>query len=347
MIMKTDLSHLILPLTQNPFFKEGQLNVIAWMPCPLKVPFKQLINAFLNDYNAKDPEFLINCPDIVECPADHLDEILKNAQTEAELPDVLITSSYTLLFSERFYDRIIKQGIMNGYTDEQNLHAMPDEIRQLVMRYNLGVIAFSSWSIVQDLSVKTNLPTPKTWAEIVRPEYQDQLTIHGCHGKEGSATLMLFLQQQAGEKAVENFAHNIIDIRHFSQIIKRMGSTNPYRTAFNLLPDVAVSHIPSNKPVKILSLQEGQPLNPMILMVKSSKAEAVRPVVEMFHTDEFRKMLAGSSYFMPDAIDWNKKFVLPNFETLTRYGFEKVSADLEKVYQGNLRHELIDQRLQE
>ena len=331
----------------NPYVKEGHLNVIAWMPCPLKVPFRQLIIPYLEEYNAKESIFPINCPEIMECPSLELDEILKNVQSESELPDVILTSSFSVLFSEKFYKQIIWSGMMEGYTEECNLQAMPEGIRKQIEQYKLGVLAFSSWSIVQDLSVKTDLPAPTTWAEIIRPEYQDQLSIHGCHGKAGSASLLLFLQQQAGEKAIEKFAHNIIDIRHFATIIKRLGSNNPSRTAFSLLPDVAVSHIPTSKPVKVLSLQEGRPLNPMILMVKKDRAEAVQPILDVFYSDEFRKMLAASGYIMPEAIDWNEKFILPDLSVFTEHGFEKTSAALEEVYQGNLRHELIDKRLKD
>ena len=58
-------------------------------------------------------------------------------------------------------------------------------------------------------------------------------------------------------------------------------------------------------------------------------------------------MLAASGYIMPEAIDWNEKFILPDLSVFTEHGFEKTSAALEEVYQGNLRHELIDKRLKD
>ncbi len=334
-------------ILENLYVKEGHFNVIAWMPCPLKVPFRQMIIPYLETYNAKESVLPINCPEIMECPSLELDEILKNVQAESELPDVILTSSFSVLFSELFYSRIIKSGLMEGYTEAKNLQAIPTEIREQIKQYKLGVLAFSSWSIVQDLSVKTDLPAPTTWVEIISPEYKDQLSIHGCHGKAASASLLLFLKQQAGENAIEKFAHNIIDIRHFATIIKRLGSNNPNRTAFSLLPDVAVSHIPSSKPVKVLSLQEGRPLNPMILMVKRNRFEAAQPMIDVFYSDEFCKMLFESGYIMPEAIDWSEKFMLPDFSVFTEMGFEKTSAALEEVYQSNLRHELIDKRLKD
>jgi ABC-type Fe3+ transport system substrate-binding protein len=325
--------------------QSGSLNVIVSMPCPLKVPFKQLFYPFAERFNQLNPTQPIFCPDITDCSPFGLDDSLKNAESEEELPDVYLTSGLSVLFSESFYDRFIDSGILLGYMEDSNAERMPESINATLVRHNIGALAFSSWGVVQDLSVSTVKETPSSWTELLNSKYQNQITVHGCHGKAGSIPLLLFLQQRVGKKAIEKFAHNIIDIRHFAQIIKRMDTSNPLRTAFNILPDVASSHIPSWKKVQKLSFEEGCPINPMILMVKRSKLKECKPLIDFFHSQPFRAMLAQSGYHMADKIEWNEKYFLPDLKRLAKDGFEQVTDDIEKHYQGSLRHDKIDERV--
>lgn len=342
---KISLNNLSLAQKENQYVKPGAINVIATMPCPLKVPFKQLFVPYALEYNRQHPNKPIHAPDIIDCSPDGLDASLINAKTEEELPDILLTSGFSVVFSSGFYHRFVKTGILCEYTHPSQEGKMPEAVERILQKYKLGALAFSSWSVVQDFSISDSQNRPHKWSDILQERYQGQITVHGCHGKQGSTALLLFLEQHGGKDAIARYARNIIDIRHFAQIIKRMDSSNPLRTTLSLLPDVAASHIPSGKNVKRLQLEEGFPLNPMLLLVKKSKLADCREVLDFMHGKPFKNMLADSGYLMPDLIAWDEKYTLPDFERLANHGIETVTEELESIYQGHLRHTVIDERL--
>jgi Bacterial extracellular solute-binding protein len=321
------------------------IKVLASLPYPLKVPFKQLFYPFTERYNLQNQSLPIYSPDINECSPFGFDFSLKNAQKEEDLPDVYLSSGLGVLFSNTFYKRFIDTGILIGYMEDTTASVLPESINKSLIRHNIGALAFSSWGVVQDMSATKVTDTPSSWAELLRLKYQNQISLHGCHGKAGSISLLLFLHQHCGKKAVEKFAHNILDIRHFAQIIKRMDTSSPLRTAFNVLPDAAVSHIPSWKHVQRLTLEEGLPLNPLVLMVKRSKVNDCKPVIDFFYSQPFREMLAHHGYLMADNVIWNNKYVLPDFDRLANDGFEQVAESIQKQYIGSLRHDKIEKRI--
>jgi ABC-type Fe3+ transport system substrate-binding protein len=249
------------------------------------------------------------------------------------------------LFDKSFYAKFVKTGILTGYIDETQREHIPATVSDVLYRHNIGSLAFSSWGVAQDYSVTEIRKNPGSWAEILEPDYLNQITVHGCHGKAGSLALLLFLQQQCGDEAIARFARNVIDIRHFSLIIKRMDSLDKKRTALNVLPDVAASHIPSWKSVERLYFAEGCPLNPMVLMVKKSKLDNCMPIINFFHSNSFQQMLHKNGYLMPNDIRWSHNYILPDFERMANEGFTQITANIEKIYQGHLRHEDIDNRL--
>lgn len=342
---KISMQSLSLAQKRNQYVKPGAINIIATMPCPLKVPFKQLFTPFAMQYNKQHPDKPIFAPDIIDCSPEGLDELLIGAKSPNELPDIMLTSSFAVAFSPQFYHRFVETDILCGYTHPSQAGNMPQEVKKLLDKYHLGALAFSSWSVVQDFSISKN--SPSSWNEILQDTYQGQITVHGCHGKQGSTSLLLFLEQNGGKDAIARYARNIVDIRHFAQIIKRMDSANPLRTTFNVLPDSAASHIPSTKKVKRLKLSEGFPLNPMLLLVKKNHVAQCQEVLDFMHSPQFKNMLAESGYLMPDLIAWDEKYTIPDFERLATHGIETVTNELEAIYQGHLRHAVIDERLKE
>lgn len=327
------------------YVRQQSIRVIATMPCPLKVPFRELFNAFIENYNTNNPYHTIFCPDQNDCTNPEFDKLLLHAANEDELPDIYLTSNYNILFDKSFYAKFVKTGILSGYIDESQQAYIPEPILNAFRQHNIGCLAFSSWGVAQDYSVSEIRKKPQSWAEILEPDFLNQITVHGCHGKAGSTGLLLFLQQQCGDDAIARFARNVIDMRHFALIIKRMDSMDDMRTALNVLPDVAASHIPSWKSVERLRFAEGCPLNPMILMVKKSKLDTCRPILNFFHGSSFKRMLQSNGYLMPAELSWSNNYILPDFARFAADGFALITSEIEKIYQGNLRHDEIDKRL--
>ena len=327
------------------YIRQHSIKVIATMPCPLKVPFRELFNSFIENYNMDNPLHPVFCPEQNDCTNPEFDNILLNAKSEDELPDIYLTSSYNILFDKSFNAKFIKTEILSGYIDEEHRNYIPETVLNTLESYNIGSLAFSSWGVAQDYSVSEIKKKPTSWVDILNSEFLNQITVHGCHGKAGNTGLLLFLQQQCGDEAIASFARNVIDMRHFALMIKRMDSIDTKRTLLNVMPDVAASHIPSWKSVERLHFAEGCPLNPMILMVKMSRLEACMPIINFFHSFAFKRMLQSNGYLMPTELKWSNNYILPIFEHLEAEGYAKVSTDIEKIYQANLRHEEIDKRL--
>ena len=339
-----EIAHKHKP-TGFKFIRQQSIQVIATMPCPLKVPFRELFNSFIESYNTTNPCHPIFCPEQNDCTNPEFDRQLLTAGNENELPDIYLTSSYNILFDKSFNAKFIRTGILTGYIDKEQRKYIPETIHNVLESNNIGSLAFSSWGVAQDYSVTEIRKKPVSWAEILEPEFLNQITVHGCHGKAGSTGLLLFLQQQCGDEAIASFARNVIDMRHFALMIKRMDSTDTKRTALNVMPDVAASHIPSWKSVERLHFAEGCPLNPMVLMVKKSRLEACEPILKFFHSSAFKQMLQSNGYLMSDELCWNNNYILPDFERMSDEGYAKVSSDIERIYQANLPHNEIDKRL--
>lgn len=318
------------------------INLHVSMPCPLKVPFKNMFAPFVEEYNNKHKDLPMHCPDITDCGSADIGTMLETAKSEDDLPDIIITTNYSILFSDKFYNRFLKTGVYKGLIKDSYQKKLPESITNDLLKSNLGLLCFSSWSFVQDLTVEGMPQDIDSWKYILSPEAEGKLTVHG-HLDKASFGIVYFLKKNFGDEAVAQFANNIADIKHFSQVIKRMGSGNLNKTALSLLPDVAVSKIPSNKKVKILNLKEGKVANPMVLIVKVSKEEKVKEIIDKFWSPEFTAMLHNGGCIMPDELKDDVNYFVPDFPYIAE-DFENLEKTLNDEYMDHLQIDKIKEK---
>jgi len=319
-----------------PLLKKGALNLYVNMPCPLKVVTKMAISEFADLYNASHDVQLYS-PMLHDGNSKGIESELKAAQTEDELPEVLIASGLHTVLSRNFRERFIDTGIYTGITTPEALKIMPESFQQLVTEHNIGILGIGYWSIVVDLSTSPGVAYPHRWIDLVDPLYKDLLTVHGYNGKASIATLLMLLKEQLGSGAATDFACNIRNVWHFAEILKRLDSSEVRRTPFNLLPNAATVQMPSRKQAVILEFEDGPVLAPMLMFVKTSRIEECQPIVDFFHSDIMRKALKRGDFYLAEDVNWKEPFSFPSWDYLLNNDYEELTAMLDVELKKGLR----------
>ena len=330
MLLATCSTPLTKKSTGNgiPLLKKGALNLYMNMPCPLKVTAKMVIGEFAELYN-RSHEVPIYSPMLLDGDSKGIEGELKAAQSEDEIPEILIASGLHTVLSKDFKKRFIDSGIYTGITCETALVKMPETYRKIAKENNIGIFSIGQWSIVCDLSLNTSAPYPRRWTDLVDPLYKDLVTVHGYNGKASIAALLLVLREQLGKNAVINFAGNIRNVWHFAEILKRLDSSEPRRTPFNFLPNAATVQMPSKKNAAILEFEDGPVLAPMLMYVKTSRMDECRPIINFMQSTAIRRALRRGDFFLADEFDWSQPFSYPSWEYLMKNDYEELVAELD------------------
>ena len=301
------------------------------------------MTAFAENYNASHA-LPVHCPDVMDCSSEELGFLVRNTTDPDRLPDIIITNSYEFFFEYPFAEKFLQTGIFQGYLHASDREAMPAAIRRNLEKNNLGALCFGSRSVVQDLTVDGVPRNIRSWSELLAPAFDDQITVHG-HIDRATFGFMYFLDRHFGLEGIARYAGNIADVRHFSQVIKRMCAVNEYRTAVSILPDVAAAKIPSAKKVRILDMAEGKMLSPMVAVVKASKMAQCGEVLAFFHSDRFRAML-GAGCLLPDELTRDGAWFMPDFEMVAK-NYRALDNVFNSLYLNNLNRERIALRATE
>ena len=344
-ISKLDLSQITASGSIGTFDSDKAINMHVSLPCPLKVPFRQLFTPFVETYNALHPDMPIVCSSITDCSLGNIEDDFRTAKVESTLPDIILTTNFRILLAGGFYDRFIANHIYQGVVNPKYADQVSSPVKECLLENNIGVWMLSSWSFVQDLTVEQPSEAIESWKQLISPEMAGKITAHG-HVDKATFSIAYFLKEKYGEEALKQYAQNIGDIKHFAQAIKRINSTDSNKTLLTMLPDVAISNIPSNKKIKILDLKDAKVLSPMVMMVKKSKLEACREILEVLWSDTFETLLSETGGILPYKLSPETNYFLPDFKDIAG-SFEEKEAEVDKIYTENLRWDVIEPKMTE
>jgi len=311
------------------------LTVYVNVPCPLKVRFKAEFEPFIERFNASQPT-PIYCPTLIESACKGIEDTVMEAQTEAQLPDIWITMHFQAPFTHGFRERFLDTGIYQPVNNPADLAAMPDSLRQACEQHHLGFLALSFWSFICDEQLIGPEDYPGSWMALTDPKYRDMLGATGHDGKIGGISILFHLLSQGGEQAIADYAKNMRQISHFSQIIKAFGNRSRERAAMCAMPNVAARQIPSTKKVAQLQFPEGQVAVPLMFYVKASKRQACQPLIDFLHSPAVSNILRQGDIFPPAALDWSQNYVLPNWELLAGEDFQQLHDRVMDIFTANL-----------
>lgn len=335
-ILKSDESSARSP----SLFRDHAISLHVSVPCPLKVRLKMVLEQFIDEYN-QTHETPVHCPTIMENGPHSIEDIMATAQHEDDLPDVWVANSYHTSFSQPFRSRFIDSGIYQGITKAEWLPLLPEGFRDLAINHNIGFLAFGSWSAVADLSVTgEDVEYPKRWTDMTADTFKGKIGIHGCQGHATGSALLMVLREQMGVAGISKFSANLGQIGHFSKIIKAMDSSDASRPMINIMPSAAIQQIPSKKRVAELALQDGPILTPVMLFVKQSKLAQVEDLLSFIWSDAFRTVLAQGDILMPDQLNWESPYTLPDLKQITVRDFNDLSEELDVEFMKGLPPEL-------
>lgn len=321
-----------------PLLQEGAINIFVNMPCPLKVGFKAEMALYLNEYNANHSRKLY-VPTLLDGDSKGIEGELKKALSEDELPEILIASGFHTVLSTSFKKKYIETGIYTGINHPDYLGKLPENHKQAALKYNLGFLAFGFWSIVCDMPLCEGIDLPRSWTDLLEPKFKSLLTVHGYNGKASIANILLVLKEKSGTAAISEMAKNVKSMLHFAEVIKRLDSTDPERTPFNLLPNAASVQIPSKKRAAIIEFTDGPVLAPMLIFAKTSQINELQPVLDFFWSERFTKVLMKGDFHRPNQIDWTANYSFPSWDFLLNNDYEDISAFLEVEFKKGLQPE--------
>lgn len=271
------------------------INLLALLPCPLKVPIENAFTTFIEGLPAEKRFAFSSC---IEGNANNRIDYAGYAdhfESLDEMPDIIITPGFNRFFYPHFVEQFIKTGrfaAVASHCGDQclldlNLVDPGGHYTMLTMNLLLPVV---------DHARLGDRPIPKRWADLLDPVYRGVIAIRGYEDGTFCETVLLSLFKDFGREGIEMLGKNVAYGWHPSRMVKAAADSGAEGPAISVMPLFFANTIKNRERVSIVWPEDGAIVSPVTMLVKAEKRDSLQEVISFLSGPEVARICAGA-YF--------------------------------------------------
>jgi ABC-type Fe3+ transport system substrate-binding protein len=294
----------------------NHLNMLSLLPCPLKVPMQGELKLFL-DYLREEKNLPLNyC--IESFFNDHLDyeDYLEHFEEPDEIPDIIMTAGYGF-FYKKFMDRFVAKGIFADVINRP-VNSRLAEAGIIDPDGHFTVIGANVLVMVVDKNRLGNIPMPKTWGDLLKPEYENKVVMRG-HGDIFCDVVQLNYFKDYGAAGVKQLGRSVKYGLHPAQMVKELTSSRKDVPPIHIMPYFFYKTMKESDNIKVLWPEDGILTYPISVLIKADKMQELQELAEYLTGPEIARICA-EAYF--PATHRDVKVNLPEHVKLKWLGWD-------------------------
>ncbi len=312
--------------------RQGDLTLLALMPCGLKMPFSRAITSFLESLKRKQGV------EITFAVEGNLNQELsyysyvERIESVDELPDIIISADFNTFYGSRFYEKFVADGQVCGYGNyKPNSNYIDAGIVEPNGEYS--VLGVNPLVMVANLDQVGDRSLPRYWKDLLDPMWKESVTLRGGNGFFCHAVL-LPTYQRYGKEGLEQLSDNVLQGLHPSQMIKNIDGGVP--GAMYVMPEFFAHRARKQERIRIIWPEDGALASPVTLQVKSSRVEELRPVLDYLTGKELARVLVGARFPVPhgdiEGEVQNKPLLWLGWDYLRRDDLLQLNREIDTIF---------------
>jgi ABC-type Fe3+ transport system substrate-binding protein len=273
-------------------YNQENLQFLALLPCPVKIPFHGVFSEFLGrEWNGAPPFSYL-----VESNANNqlaYYQHIGGFRTLDDMPDIVISPGLNGYYHRYFVENFKKKNYFSEVMDASESPYKHLDLRDPDGHYS--VIGANIEVIVIDNDRMGDRNMPERWSDLIRPEYHDAVTIRGQDGFF-CETVLLTLYKEIGLSGVRDFARSVGGDGHPAQMVKNAGSPKSRAPPISIMPLFFANIAKSTKNVTIVWPQDGAIVSPVTLIAKKERQDALEPLVSFLAGEKTGAIFSGASF---------------------------------------------------
>jgi ABC-type Fe3+ transport system substrate-binding protein len=309
--------------------KNTKIDLLALMPCPIKVPFEKVVRDYLKENSVKE-ESRLNC--IIEGHANHhlsFYDQLKTIDKIEQLPEIIIAPGINAMYFSPFKDKFIDKGYFEAVLplkrepEFEAIQYLDPQDRYSMFTMNLLVMV-----VYKPLLKGAHMPT--CLEEIMDSCYEKNVILRG-QGDYFCETVLLIYEKIFGEEGLMQLAKNVKYACHPAQMVKLIKSGKSEGAAIYVMPYFYAKGLESNKDVEIIWPKEGAIVNAVSMLVKKDAREEVMDLAKFITGKEVGDVLSGAYFptvYKSSYSNYMKKLLWMGWEHINNSTLEDKLLDI-------------------
>ncbi len=271
---------------------QKSLNMLALLPCGMKMPFSRKFKEFEATLGN---ETEVNC--LIEGNVNHelsYYPYIDQLETMDELPDVIVSADINSFLHHGFMNKFIKTGCFKAVEfDSSNPdfantdYTDPDE--------SYTMLSANILVLVVNKRRAEGYKIPESWADLLKPEYKDTITMRGQDEFFCSGVLMPFYKDH-GLDGIRALSKNVKKGLHPAEMVQEIERANADSTPFYLMPLFFANRLKDKSIFDIVYAKEGAIISPVFMLVRKDHTELAEKITEFITGKELSEFCAKAGF---------------------------------------------------
>ncbi|ADD68790.1 Domain of unknown function DUF1858 [Denitrovibrio acetiphilus DSM 12809] len=271
--------------------KDGDITVKGLLPCPVRLPLLEGIDAFAESITEKTG--LSVAHDLIAASAGQqwLNDNVVGIRAE-DVPDVFVSAGFDVFFDERSFGKHVRNGMFKDMTGDT--HSYFSHMKD--PKGNYGMIGVVPAVFLVNKDALDGRAVPKSWADLLSPEFEKSVSLPVGDFDLFNA-LLVHIHKMFGEEGVVKLADNMVQSMHPAQMVKNAGRKNEAKPAVTIMPYFFTKMLFGSKSAEVVWPEEGSIISPIFMLTRADREDVARPVAEFLYGKEVGEILSHRGLF--------------------------------------------------
>lgn len=274
--------------------RSSDIDVAGLLPCPVRVPLLDKINAFAAACKNHDGIRVSTRLRAASGGSEWIEKEICAATSVEQLPDIFVSAGFDTFFDPHGFGRFKEDGAFVAL-EEYPLNPVFTGIDLRDPQGVYNIISTVPAVFMLDTHQLGDLPAPRTWAQLLEPQYREQVALPVGDFDLFNA-ILLNIHKEFGDSGVVKLRRSMLEAMHPAQ----MGTTpagksqKPLVTIMPYFFTRMAANIPG---VEIIWPEDGAIISPIFMLWRKDSMQQSRALAEFFAGVQVGDILARQGLF--------------------------------------------------
>ncbi len=296
LMQKVAEKHQQVDVTMKQTLQEkSEIKISGLLPCPVRLPLLEGVDRFVEQYRIETGRSVSYRFEAASLGSDWIDAEIRTVTDASQLPDLFVSAGFETFFDPGGIGKYKDQGVFTDLlTEPINKNFAGIDLRDPKRHYSLISVVPAVFMVNHD--ELGGLPAPRTWADILKPEYEQKVALPVGDFDLFNA-ILLTIDMLYGDEGVKKLGRSMFRSMHPAQMIKNAQRVAEEKPPITIIPYFFSRMAGMVKSLQVVWPEDGAIISPIFMLTKSDKKVQLQPIAEFLFSKEIGEILTGKGLF--------------------------------------------------
>ncbi len=273
----------------------SEISISGLLPCPVRLPLLEGFDSFIEQYSKESGVTVSYKFEAASLGSAWMEEHINSVTEAGQLPDIFVSAGFETFFDPENIGRFKDQGLFADLTGGPINHSFDGlDLKDPKGHYALISVVPAAFMVNHD--ELGDLPVPRTWADILKPEFEQKVALPVGDFDLFNA-ILLTIHKLYGDEGIKKLGRCMLKSMHPAQMIKNAQRVAEEKPPVTIIPYFFSRMAGMVKSLEVIWPEDGAIISPIFMLTRADKKARLQPIADFLYSKEVGEILTNRGLF--------------------------------------------------